>query len=48
MKGGGSQDLYKDIFDSFDVDKNGYLSVRELGTLTYFTIIEVYLNFDVN
>eukprot|EP00116_Pleurobrachia_bachei_P004044 sb/3464306/ len=31
VKGGGSQDLYKDIFDSFDVDKNGYLSVRELG-----------------
>ena len=27
----GKKDLYEEIFRSFDVDGNGYLSVRELG-----------------
>lgn len=27
----GKKNLYEEIFNSFDVDKNGYLSVRELG-----------------
>jgi len=27
----GKKDIYKEIFNSFDMDHNGYLSVRELG-----------------
>ena len=45
----GKKDVYEEVFNSFDVDHNGYLSVRELGNhypLIHFNDYSIDLQID--